>query len=166
MNRSQSKIRHIQQSNLLLEKRRSKTLMEGGDDPLLPTSTEKLTMPKLGETQKNILRSNLWNHIQSNDELKHSLGLDNSHNESNFLDKIAHSPYVPHFHYDPSSNHFGVEFSHFGKKHNVSFDLGLGFQKHDNGDDHGHSQLSSLTPHSLVDVGVKIPLESIFGKKS
>jgi len=162
MNRSQSKIRHIQKSNLLLEKRRSKTLMEGGDDPLLPTSTEKLTIPKLGETQKNILKSNLWNHIESNQDLKHSLGLDNSHNESNFLDDISHL----HVHYDPSSKHLGFEFPHLGKKHNVSFDLGFSLQKHDKGDDHGHSQLSSLTPHSNFDFKVKIPLENIFGKKS
>jgi len=136
--------------------------MEGGDDPLPPTSTEKLTMPKLGETQKNILKSNLWNHIESNQDLKHSLGLDNSHNESNFLDDISHL----HVFYDPSSKHLGFEFPDLGPKHNFGFNIGFGLQKHDNGGDHGHSQLSSLTPDSLVDVGVKIPLESIFGKKS
>ena len=161
MNRSQSKIRHIQQSNILLEQRRFKTLTEGGDDPLTPTSTEKLSLPKLGETEQNILKSNLWNHIESDHDLKHKLGLDDFHNEHNFLDDISH---LTHVHYDPSSKHLGFEFPNLGKKHNVSFDLGLSLQKHDNGDDHGHSQLSSLTPHPTFDVGVKIPLGKIFGK--
>ena len=163
MNRSYSKIRHIQESNIILEQRRSKILLEVGDDPLTPTSTEKLPIPKLELGQQNILKSNLWNHIESNHDLKHSLGLGDTHNEHNFLDDISH---LTHVHYDPSSKHLGFEFPNLGKKHNVTFNLGLNLQKHDNGGDHGHSQLSSVTPHSLVDVGVKIPLGNVFSKKS
>jgi hypothetical protein len=134
-------------------------LLEGGDDPI--STTSNVSAPVLKPEQQNILKSNLWNHIEKHDDLKHSLGLDDTHNEHNFLDTVSH---LAHVHYDPSSKHLGFEFPTLGKKHNVSFDLGLSLQKHDNSNDHGHSQLSSLNPHSAFNVGVKIPIKNIFGK--
>lgn len=138
-------------------------LLEGGEDPITPPSTEKLTLPKLSLDQQNTLKTNLWNKIKNNEDLKHSLGLDNSHHEGNFLDDISH---MSHLHYDPNSKHLGVSFPNLGPQHNMTFDLGFSLNSHKetHGDDHGKSQLSSLTPHSVFDVGVKIPLKSVFGK--
>jgi hypothetical protein len=138
-------------------------LMEGGDDPLTPTSTEKLTIPKLGFDQQNILKSNLWGEIKKNENLIHKLGLDSSHNEENFLNKISH---MTHAHYDPITNHLGISFANLGNKHNLTFNLGLGLTNHNetHNNSHDQSHTSTLIPHSVFDVGIKLPLKSIFGK--
>lgn len=136
-------------------------LIEGGDDPIVPSPQEKLKIPTLSFDQKNILKTNLWDKIEKNEDLKHSLGLDSSHHEENFLNKISH---MTHAHYDPNTQHLGISFPNLGKQHNMTFDLGFGLNSHKetHGDDHGHSQLSSLTPHSVFDFGVKIPLNKLF----
>lgn len=148
-----------------------KHLLEGEDDPLNPAKpirkvkipTVNLQIPKLDFYQQSILKSNLWNEINKNAELKHSL-INNSHNEDNFLNKIWD---FTHVHYDPDSQHLGFEISHLGKKHNIIFDLGLGLERHDSTNDHGHSQSSILPsiPHPLVDTSFKFPLDNIFNRK-
>lgn len=153
-------------------------LLEGGDDPLVPSSgeklsapplglippsSEKLTMPTLGPKQKDILKTNLLNVIQNKPELHYKLGLDDTHDKETVWDKIAH---MAHLHYDPNTQHLGISFPELGSQNNITFNLGFGLNSHKetHGDNHGNSQLSSLEPHEVVGFGVGVPLKSIFGK--
>lgn len=154
-------------------------IFESGDDPrvplsrkklsapplgLIPPSSEKLTMPSLGSNQKNILKTNLFNVIQNKPELHYKLGLDDTHDEENFLDKISH---MTHAHYDPNTQHLGISFPELGSQHNITFDLGFDLNSHKETHDdnhHGNSQLPLSTPHSVFDFGIEFPLKNIFGK--
>lgn len=147
-------------------------LLEGGDDPLVPSSreklsapplglippsSEKLTMPTLGPNQKDLLKTNLLNVIQNKPELHYKLGLDDGHDKETIWNKIAHKA---HLHYDPKTGHWGISFPEFGPKHNMTFNLGFGMGSHKktHGDDHGHSQQPLSIPHEVFGFGVEIPL--------
>jgi hypothetical protein len=162
MNRSYSKIRHIQEANSRLEKR---FLSEGGDDPIQASTTTAPSVLSSPEKKQEI-KSFLWSHLNKpeHSDLKHSLGIDKSHTEHNFLDDISHKIHV---HLEPSSKHMNFEFPGLGSKHNAKLNFGfsLPHKSDDNhGSDHTPTSLTSLIPHSNFNVGVKIPLSSIFGK--
>jgi len=157
MNKSYTKIRHIQKSNILLERR---YLLEGGDDPVEPKTI--LSVLKAPENQKEI-KSLLWTNLNKPEhiDLKHSLGLGGSHTKENFLEKIGHKI---HAHVSPTG-HVEFEFPELKKKlHGISLNLGFSPFKHHSDDDHeSTNHYTNLTlPHSNIDIGIKIPLSSIF----
>ena len=126
--------------------------MEGGEDPA----------PTISLENKELIRNHLWNQLQSSDQLKSHLGLTPELTEHNFLDEVSHKI---HYHFNPASKHMDFEFPGLGPKHNTTLDLGFSISPHTS-DSHesDHKPLSLGAPHSSFNIGVKLPLSSIFGK--
>ena len=136
----------------------------GNVKPLISeVETPKTVSPTtLSPQDKQQVSSVLWNKIQQNPELHQHLGIQPHHTESNFLNDVSHKF---HTHVDPSNKHLTLEVPGLGKQHNVSLTLGASYASH-GGEDHGtHTPTPSIgKPHSVVDVGVKIPLSSLLKK--
>jgi hypothetical protein len=157
MKKSYSKIRHIQESNLLLEKR---FLDEGeGTSGTSITSSKSDTTNSFTKSDLSNISKGIWDEVSSSPELKSHLGIQPHHTEHNFLEDVSHKI---HGHVSPNG-HMTVEFPGLGKTHNTTFMLGKSFASH--GDSHGETNKMSYIPHSSFDVGVKFNLGSAIGKK-
>ena len=133
-----------------------KPLISEGEDPKTAAPTT------LTPQDKEQVSTVLWDKIQQTPELHQHLGIQPHHTESNFLNDVSHKL---HTHIDPINKHMTLEVPGLGKQHTVSLRLGASYGSH-GGDDHGsHSATPSFNkPHSVVDVGVKIPLSSLLKK--
>ena len=138
------------------------SLLESEMGNVKPLISEVETPTTLSPQDKQQVSSVLWNKIQQNPELHQHLGIQPHHTESNFLNDVSHKF---HTHVDPSNKHLTLEVPGLGKQHNVSLTLGASYASH-GGEDHGtHTPTPSIgKPHSVVDVGVKIPLSSLLKK--
>jgi len=148
----------------IMNKNRFKQLLEsklGNVKPLIfesdpePQITSVLSSPE----KKQEIKSILWNQLNKpeNKNLKYSLGLNASNsNEGSFLNTISDKVEI---NYNPSSKFISFEFPEIGKKINAS--LSFGFKSNKNNTE--NETLSSVTPESNFELGVKIPLSKIFG---
>jgi hypothetical protein len=136
------------------------SLLESEMGNVKPLIFEVETPTTLSPQDKQQVSSILWNKIQQTPELHQHLGIQPHHTESNFLNDVSHKF---HTHIDPTQKHMTLEVPGLGKNHNVSVSLGASYGSH-GGDDHGSHTPSFGKPHSVVDVGVKIPLSSLLKK--
>jgi hypothetical protein len=164
MKKSISKIRHLQNANIILEnrylseKKYNFFLNEG--EGVSGTSTTPNSF-----SQKDIsnISNGIWDKVESSPELKSHLGILPHHTEHNFLEDVSHKI---HGHVS-SDGHMTVEFPGLGKTHNTTIMLGKSFANHgdSHGDSHGETNKMGYMPHSSFDVGVKFNLGNAIGKK-
>ncbi len=130
------------------------------ENVIKPEDEEKVVI----DTEKfSEINKELFNQIKDNPEIATHVGLEDHHDEDNFLEDISHKV---HTHIDPYSKHVTFEFPGLGKNHNIELDLGLSLAKHyeKDHDEHHSEPLASLKPHNFFDVGIKIPLSKMYKK--
>ena len=147
-----SKIRDYFMSRL-----NNKQLVEDSEDPISPIKSQPLST----EQQKK-LSDLLWKKIQTNDDLKSHLGIDDSfHTKENYMDDVSHKVET---YFDPQKKIMGLEFPGLGPQHNLTFQVGAAPMSILNNLRTGSNNTNRLTPRSLVDVGIKIPLSDLLKK--
>jgi hypothetical protein len=169
--KSISKIRHLQNTNIILENRYMSEkhnffLNEGEGEGVSGTSvTPSKSDATNSFTKSDIsnISTGIWDKVSSSPELKSHLGIEPHHTEHNFLEDVSHKI---HGHVSPNG-HMTVEFPGLGKTHNTTLVLGKSFASHgdSHGDSHGKTGGFEYMPHSSFDVGVKFNLGKSIGKK-
>lgn len=163
--KSISKIRHLQNTNIILENRyvsEKYNFFLNEDEGISGSSVT----PSKSDTTNSFTKSDIsnistsiWDKVSSSPELKSHLEIQPHHTEHNFLEDVSHKI---HGHVNPNG-HMTVEFPGLGKNHNTTIMLGKSFASH--GDSHGNTGGFEYMPHSSFDVGVKFNLGNAIGKK-